>query len=171
MFIHGQHRHRCNSGLPASAGTPSAANSTISVSPTVNTTYTVTATNSAGCSATKTVTVNVYAVPTVTISANYCDSAGHVHLTANPAPAGTYTYLWSNGATTQGIYVDISDQYKVTVTTTNGCKVTDSISVAQELVTNGDFTAGNTGFTSDYAYIPIPGCSPGQGELVYDDWK
>jgi hypothetical protein len=171
-----------SAGLPASAGTPSTANSTITVSPTVTTTYTVTATNAAGCSATKPVTVNVYAVPTVTITANYCDSAGHVHLTAVPSPntnpPGPYTYLWSTGATTQSIYVDQSDQYSVTVTTTNGCTVNDSISVAEELVTDGDFETGGLspqtvtglGFTSDYNFKPdLPGLVPaGQGEL-YDD--
>ena len=51
-----------------------------------------------------------------------------------------------------------------------GCSATGTISVAQELVTNGDFTAGNTGFTSDYTYkVDQPGLVPaGQGEL-YDD--
>src|SRR5262249_26840881 len=35
-----------------------------------------------------------------------------------------------------------------------GCSAAGSVSVAQELVVNGDFESGNTAFTSDYAYKP-----------------
>lgn len=40
-----------------------------------------------------------------------------------------YTYLWSTGATTNGIWVDAQGQYTVTVTDANGCTTVESISI------------------------------------------
>ena len=157
-------------GLPAGAGTPSPANANIVVTPTAtgNTVYTATLTNGFGCTATKDVTVTVSPLPTVTLTANYCAVPGKVRLTAT-ASAGS-VLSWSTGAgNVTFIDVDIAAVYQVTATA-GGCSASASISVAQELVINGDFEAGNTGFTSDYTYKPdLPGLVPaGQGEL-YDD--
>lgn len=85
-------------------------------------TYTVVATNSCGQSAASagvTVTVTTMDV-TVTASGptTFCQGLS-VTLTA---PAGTgYTYLWSNGATTQSIVVTTSGAYNVRVSTPSGC--------------------------------------------------
>lgn len=76
-------------------------------------------------------------------------------VSATTIPSGAF--LWSTGATTSFIDVDEADDYFVTVTTPQGCQTTSSLSVAQELVVNGDFTAGNTGFYTDYTYVPPPG--------------
>jgi len=84
--------------------------------------YSVTVTNANGCStasAATVVTVNpLPAVPVITPSGstNLCPGQ-NVTLTA---PAG-FTYLWSNGATTQSIVVNSSGNYHVTVTNANGC--------------------------------------------------
>jgi gliding motility-associated-like protein len=48
-----------------------------------------------------------------------------------------------------------------TLTTTTTYTVTSQV-IINNLVTNGDFSAGNTGFTSDYAYTPPPNTSQGQ---------
>ena len=118
----------------------------------VTTTVSVTAT-AAGCTGpVRTFTITINPLPTVTITADYCSVPGKVRLTANPLPAGTYTYLWTTGQVTSFIDVDIAGLYGVTVTNTNGCKATNSISVANELAINGSFEAGNSGFTSGYTY-------------------
>jgi large repetitive protein len=89
--------------------------------------YTVTVTDANGCSATSaatTVTVSAPpATPTITPSGptTFCPG-NNVTLTA---PAG-YTYLWSNGATTQSITVNASGSYTVTVTDGNGCSATSA---------------------------------------------
>ncbi|HEX6098737.1 MAG TPA: hypothetical protein VF432_20645 [Thermoanaerobaculia bacterium] len=89
--------------------------------------YSVTVTNANGCSATSTptaVTVNpLPATPAITAGGptTFCEG-GSVTLTA---PAG-FTYLWSNGATTQSISAGASGSYSVTVTNANGCSATSA---------------------------------------------
>jgi hypothetical protein len=96
--------------------------------------YSVTITNANSCSASSaatTVTVNpLPAIPTVTASGpvSFCQG-GSVTLTAS---AG-FSYLWSNGATTQSIVVNTSGSYTVTVTNTNNCS---SVSAATTVTVN-----------------------------------
>ncbi|GAB3194535.1 hypothetical protein GCM10027293_03000 [Pontibacter aydingkolensis] len=76
---------------------------------------------------TNVVTVKVNGLPIATITASgattFCQG-GSVTLSA---PAGTdYTYLWSNGATTQAINVMEAGDYTVTVTGTGNCSVTSA---------------------------------------------
>ena len=124
-----------------------------------------------GCSGTaKTFTITVNPTPTPTIVSDYCTyrSIGKVRLTSSTCASCTYS--WNTGATLNYIDVDLAGNYTVTVTNASGCSASSSIAVAQELVVNGNFSAGNSGFTSDYAYkVDQPGLVPaGQGEL-YDD--
>ncbi len=112
--------------------------------------YTATATNTNGCTSSQNVTVN--AGPVVTVTADYCYGGGMIQLTAVSTPAAT-GYLWNTGATTQSILVDLAGLYQVTATTALGCVGGGSASIAQELIVNGDFSAGNTGFTSSYTYV------------------
>ena len=119
-------------------------------------TYTATATNATGCTNSG-VYMTVKASPVVTVITDYCATPGNVTLTAN-AP-GAVSYNWSTGETTQTVLVDIAHAYYVSATNSDGCVGTGVSNVAQELVVNGDFSAGNTGFISDYAYkADIPGC-------------
>ena len=122
----------------------------VGVAPATTTIYTATYTNpTTQCSGSKTATVTVRAAPTPTITADYCIIRPIVRLTT-----GAYSsYLWNTGATTQVLDVDIAGKYTVTVTDANGCQGTTSIQVADELVVNGDFSAGNTGFTTGYGYV------------------
>ena len=99
--------------------------------------------------------------PVVTISANYCYGGGKIQLTANSSLPSTFrwntdsttTYHWNTDSTTQSILVDVAGTFKVTATAiSGGCQVTTSISVAQELINNGNFSGGNVGFTSTYAF-------------------
>jgi hypothetical protein len=95
------------------------------------------------------------------VDTNYCIGGGKVRLTA---PSGT-TYLWNTGATTQSVDVPGAGIYtvKVTGTACNPSTNTYTVNVGRDLVVNGNFTAGNTGFTTAYTYyLPNP---PNPGNL------
>ncbi len=94
--------------------------------------------------------ISIIDPPTVSITSNYCGNPGFVILTAS---AGFTNYLWNTGASTSFINADIAGQYTVTVANSFGCMATASVGVATELVTNGSFSAGNTGFTTNYTYV------------------
>ena len=109
-----------------------------------------------GCSGTpQTFTITVNPTPVVSILADYCVVGGKVQLTANSSVPGV-TWSWNTNPiqNTQTILVDLAGNYTATATSASGCVGTASISIAEELVINGNFTAGNTGFISDYLYQP-----------------
>ena len=82
---------------------------------------TYTYTNLNGCQGVSTNQVTVGTNPVATVTASgpltFCDGAS-VTLDAG---AGYGSYLWSNGATTQSISVQVSGIYTVTVTSQGGC--------------------------------------------------
>ena len=107
--------------------------------------YTVTTTDANGCFTTSNaVALVINPTPKPTITADYCLVSKKIHLTAT----GVGTYLWNTTETTPTIDVDIAGINTVKVTSVNGCIGTASINVANELVTNGDFSMGNTGFAT-----------------------
>ena len=195
-------------------------------------TYTVTVIDDTQCSATTSVTIgepSVIEVSAQTQNAS-CNGAENgwidLSVTGGTSP---YTYLWSNGATTQDLNNLGAETFYVTVYDANGCTATAYYNVTEpgsadagenqticagnsvqlsasggniylwtpaasldnasvynpvasptvtttytvtisnssgELVTNGNFEAGNTGFTSDYAFVNTPysgGYSSGTG--------
>ena len=137
-----------SSGFSAASGT----DNTQSYSPTAvgqNTWFNRVIT-SGGCTSTSSsVLITTNALPTGTVTTNYCDTSGYVQLTVTSASS----YLWSSGATTQSTLVDEAGLYYVTITNSGtGCSAIDSTTVAVELVVNGDFSQGNYGFTSQYTY-------------------
>jgi len=134
-------------GNAYSGTTPLAANQSFNP-PSGTNVYTATTSDGNGCSAIKTVTVVVNPKPEPLVTADYCTYRPKVRLTT-----GTYSsYLWNTGATTQSIDVDVAGIFTVTVTSANGCTGTASIQVADELVVNGNFSSGNSGFTTGYTY-------------------
>lgn len=95
----------------------SATTSTVSVSPASTTVYTVTG-NTGGCANTKTVSVTVNAMPTVSVTSATVCSGNAATLTAS----GATTYTWSTGPNTSTISVTPSTTTVYTVTgTTTGC--------------------------------------------------
>ncbi len=96
-------------------------------------TYTVTITDGAGGLVVKTVTLTQPAAITATaVATSSCagDSTGAVNLT----PAGGndclgYTFLWSNGATTEDLSNVPAGTYTVTVTDANACTGTQTVTV------------------------------------------
>lgn len=91
---------------------------------------TVTVTNN-GCSATSApATITINPVPSAAITASgplsFCDG-GSVTLTA---PAGNnFTYLWTNGATSQSVSTTTSGSFGLTVTNAFGCSTVGTPSV------------------------------------------
>ncbi len=117
--------------LTASAGSSylwSNGATTQSINVTNGGSYSVTVTNANGCSATSSprlVTVNPKpSIPTITPSGptTFC-AGGSVTLTA---PSG-FSYVWSNGATTQSIVVSATGAYSVTVTNGSGCSTSSTV--------------------------------------------
>ena len=142
-------------GLPiiSWSSNPSGFSSTLAnppaVTPGATTTYTATYTDPAtGCSKSTSTTVVVNPIPVITIQPNYCAVPGHVRLTAS----GGASYTWSTGETTNPILTDIANTYGVSSTNAFGCTGSAFLPVSMELVTNGDFSSGNNGFTNAYGY-------------------
>ncbi|MGC1471750.1 MAG: HYR domain-containing protein [Psychroserpens sp.] len=178
-----------NAGLPASALIPSTGNSIIQVNPTVNTNYTLTVQSSGnGCTDTETVNIAVTQSPELFVTAEYCpvddpsttgiDESDLVQLVVTSPSDPDITYEWQTNPVQTGssIYVDIADIYTVIGTSLGGCSTLGTVSIAEELVIDGDFTnldltdpASFPFTTSTTTYIENqPGLVPtGKGELWF----
>ncbi len=95
--------------------------------------YSVTVTGANGCTdvADAVVTNNN---PPITISSTVvantnCNGTGNGSINVSVAPAGTYTYLWSNGAMTEDIGNLLPNTYSLTVTGQGSCTATADIVV------------------------------------------
>jgi hypothetical protein len=129
-------------GFSAYAWSTGATTSSITVSPSTTTSYTLTVTDSNGCRATTSASVNVLN-PTASITpANpiiTCANNGEVVLTAGPA--GAVSYSWSgpgivSGGSTNQATVNAVGNYVVTVTSgtaPNTCTATASVVVTQDI--------------------------------------
>lgn len=110
--------------------------------------YTVTATNS-GCSSTASITLSASTFPftsTTTPTATRCAGTNGSVTTLPFSNANLlYTYLWSNAATTQTINNVAPGIYTVTITSTGGCTLTQSATVAPSL----------PDITASFAAIPV----------------
>lgn len=84
--------------------------------------------------------------------------------TANPQNGNQpYTYLWSNGSTTQSVIgLNGGSSYNVTVTDKNNCSViqTDYIVIPTRIVLGSSGTTNLSCTTSGYAYINFTGVPP-----------
>jgi len=94
------------SGAPTITWTDPSSNSYVNlsvVSPTASTIYTITATNANGCSATSTKSVYIYALPLLSIQASQTElcQGGAALLSVS----GAQTYAWSQGASSDSIWV------------------------------------------------------------------
>lgn len=102
-------------------------------------TYTVTVTDVSGCTATTSTSITE---PTsIVLSSTHIDAAcgggtnGSIDLSASGG-TGSYTYLWSNSATSQDLSGLAGGTYTVTVTDANGCTATTSETVFQPSTIN-----------------------------------
>ena len=89
--------------------------------------YSVTVTDASGCTAMASATVGspaqLRATSRVMDATCYDAANGSVDLTVSGGTA-PYTYLWSNGATSQDLVALLAGTYSVTVTDANGCTTT-----------------------------------------------
>ncbi len=122
----------------------------------------VTATNVCGTSPSRSLAITVNTQTPLVVTPTYCQPNGKVTLTASAAS----NYLWSNGAITQAIEIEQAGTYSVSTTNASSCTATSPFSLGNELVTNGSFSAGNTGFTTNYVY-KVPGSGGNMSEGQY----
>lgn len=121
-------------------------------------TYTVNITNGNGCTENATYTIiNVTGGTSITSSTvtneNCGDSTGTIDITMG-GTASPYTYLWSNGATTEDLSALAAGTYDVTVTDAAGCGVTQSFTINN--ITNG---------LSASAIVTDESCTGGDGAI------
>lgn len=102
-------------------------------------TYTVTATNTAGCTASKSITVTT-SVVTANISGNstVCGTA-----TTGLSASGGSTYSWSNGSKSSWIGVS-AGTYTVTATNNIGCSATKTATITSNPVPLAAITGANS---------------------------
>ena len=100
----------------------------------------------------------------VNVSPILCPATTGGSMAVNVSGAGPYTYVWSNGATTQTLSnLPEGVSYSVTVNDNNGCEAvawSDSVSVAAPFTVSlsstacaGTITANITGNTGPYNYL------------------
>ena len=133
-------------------------------------TYTVTVTDNSSCVSTATVTLtNPLAMTAPIISTNVtCNGGNNGSANVNPTGSvGPYTYLWSNGQTTQTATNLIAGPYTVTVTSAVGCTITNVVNITQPTpitvstttvsatcsLLNGSATANPSGGVGPYTYL------------------
>jgi hypothetical protein len=133
--------------------------------------YSVTVTDSKGCTATASTTINNTSGPTVDAGADKSGCVGSTFNLSATANGGTspYTYAWDNGlgnGQNKTVNPGFTTTYTVTVTDANGCTAVDQVKViiypnpsvsidkwhAKCGFANGSATANASGGTSPYTY-------------------
>ena len=166
-----------SASISASGGTPGytylwspGGETTTSISNVCAGTYSVTVTDANGCTQTSTIVVSE---PTaITLNTNTNDIScngntdGSIDLSASGGTPG-YTYLWSNGQTSQDLSNLAPGTYSVTVTDANGCTATASVTITEpSIITmsstttpatcgacDGTGTVTPSGGTGPYSYL------------------
>lgn len=133
-------------------------------------TYTVTVTGANGCSATASANVgNTNTAPNIAgaPAANTSCTANNGGINITVTPSGTYTYIWSNTASTEDLTNIAAGAYTVTVSAGGSCSATASFTVADDVSSptvveditaaicsqsNGAINLTVTGATTPYTY-------------------
>jgi subtilisin-like proprotein convertase family protein len=136
-------------------------------------TYTVTVTDANGCNTNRSITITQpsSALSSNLVSANNatCTTAGSIDITVSGGNSG-YTYLWSNGATTQDLNGLSAGNYTVSITDAGGCTIVNGpISINSVGTPSASITSINNvscnGSTNGSANISVSGGTPGYNFL------
>jgi uncharacterized protein (DUF2141 family) len=139
-------------------------------------TYTYTVTDSNGCTGTTTITVTE---PTLLTASSVINNAtcyggnGNVDVTVNGGTQA-YTYLWSNGATTEDLLAAVAGIYTITVTDANGCTVGLSATVTEPVrigITVDGTTPATCGQTNGSVDISVSGGTLSSGANYAYNWS
>lgn len=133
-------------------------------------TYSVTVTDSNSCSATATFvitdSIDFPILSSIITDATCNEGNGSIDITTDQAGS---TYIWSNGVTTEDLSNIAAGTYYVTVTSTNGCAVIDTFSVAN---TSNNFSlfatpTDNTSCTSPNGALNLVVNPPGNYSFIW----
>jgi hypothetical protein len=136
--------------------------STLTVTPSFTTTYTVTGTNANGCSASKSITVNVYAetMSVAATSASICPGT-----TSTLTASGGTSFSWTPN---DGVYISPTSvkvspasttAYIVSGIDNNGCTSSKSITVSVRALTLGITSTKNTVCANEQFYLTVTGAN------------
>ncbi len=135
--------------------------------------YTCTVTCSNGCTTATSVTVTQPSVlsASLTATATAC-SGGNDGIASASATGGTspYTYIWSNGGNTATINGLAAGVYTCTVTCSNGCTTSQSVTVTQPTAVTASATTSGilcNGDTATVTVVGAGGTSPYTGEGTF----
>ncbi|MDP2161424.1 MAG: lamin tail domain-containing protein, partial [Flavobacterium sp.] len=78
--------------------------------------------------------------------------------------SGGNSYNWTASPADPSLITPTSSTPTVSPSQTTTYTVTSTVSTTQNLIFNGDFSQGNTGFTTDYFYTPL---NPSGGQKIY----
>ncbi len=129
-------------------------------------TYNVTINTVNGCPTTNTFTLTNPPVLTAPMTGVPASCAGVCNGTATATPAGgtaPYSYLWSNGQTTQTATGLCAGSYNVTVTDANGCTVPGTFNVVNATTFSATASTGNASCgtaTGSASATPVGGTGP-----------
>jgi len=138
--------------------------------PSQTTIYTATYTDpETGCPGSDSVKVIVRQPPSATITANYCGDSRFIELVSDNEFS---SYSWESGGEILGtgrtLEVEIASTYSLTVVDAFGCTGSGSINISDELIVNGDFEDGATGFYTDYRNRTGTGNLYPEGDFAVD---
>ncbi|MEX2595928.1 MAG: hypothetical protein WEC59_03280, partial [Salibacteraceae bacterium] len=114
------------------AGLNTSTGSTVFANPSSTTTYTVVGSDNNGCNDTTDVTVTLSPDFTITSTSSSPTCVGGSNGSASVSVSGTtapYSYLWSTGSTNTSISGLSSGTYTVSVTDSNGCLDTETVTI------------------------------------------
>ncbi len=136
--------------------------------------YTVTVTDGDGCTATANITINENPAVTASATGNdvSCNGVCDGDATVTPGGgtgAGTYSYLWSNGQTTQLASALCAGAYTVTVTDGDGCTATANITINENPTVTASATGNDVSCNGvcDGDATVTPGGGTGAGTYTY----
>jgi len=137
----------------------------ITACPTSTTVYSVTITDAASATASTTATVTVNPSVTVTITAGSINCFGGTTTATAAATGGSpgFTYSWSNGEINASASNLSSGNYSVTVTDSQGCTSTASISITEPPALTASVAVNNSSCSgaNGSATVSVSGGTPG----------